>query len=97
MKLYDKVKNILTLHPETRDSDKKLTWKIWEIQGVADFEGINYLSFLKATSGDSITRAARMIKQKHPELRGTLKVLAVKQKKQEEKGTFVFREQINFL
>ena len=92
--LYTKVKHLLMEFPELRDSDRKLVWKIWGDEGSFDgyYRTVNFRGFMKATGYDTISRARRMVQNKCPELRGTLKVRIAKRIKQDSKGTFIFRE-----
>jgi len=98
-KTYDKIKNILENYPDTRNSDKKLIWKFWEIEGSLDFgdaygEFIKECEFLKATSPESIRRARQKIQQLHPELGPTSDQVRKRRGiKAGTKGTFIFREE----
>jgi len=80
-KLYDKVQILLEMKSDLRDSDRKLVWEIWESQGMVLGDVITYDNFMRASKADSITRASRMIKQLHPELKGTKNVILVKEKR----------------
>lgn len=96
-KLYDQVKFLLECYPETRNSDKQLVWKFYEFNGFVSSDGAIYKQdFLAMNSPDSVSRAARMIKHLHPELKGEKKIVELKEKKQLEKGTHIFREQLSF-
>lgn len=96
-RLYDQVKILLECYPEVRNSDKQLVWKFYEFNGLISSDGAIYKQdFLAVNSPDSISRASRMIKHLHPELKGDKKVVELKEKKQLEKGTHIFREQLSF-
>jgi len=99
MKLYDLVKSLLTDHPELRDSDKKLIWRVWEeldLTGTTELsQAMYYANFLRAPSTESIRRCRQKIQEKHPELRGSKKVQEFRKAKQETKSTFVYRELAN--
>lgn len=94
MKLYDKVKEILESNPETRDSDNKLIWEVWRYLDLTNGDMIDKWDFMKAPASESITRARRKIQELHPHLRATKVVQEARKEKQEEKGTFIFREQL---
>ena len=105
MKTYDKVFLMLKDDPKTRNSDKYLIWKYWVEEGKATvdrYEGNTYLpgiiyhtDFMSATSPESIRRARQKIQETHPELRPTNpKVLARRFKKEQTKGTFIYRENV---
>lgn len=97
MKTYDKVKKILTDHPACRDSDKKLIFNYWIMEGtLTKHSGDVYYTypnrFISGTSAESITRARRKVQELHPELQATLGVRKNRKKKEEQKGTFIFRD-----
>jgi len=93
MKTYDKVKTILENYPETRNSDKRLIWKFWEIEGATNGNVIFFASFLKATSHESIRRARQLIQAKYPELQPTSELVRKQRRiKEATKSTFVYRE-----
>ena len=95
-KLYDDVRLILEEKPETRDNDKALVWEFYSRHNLLDQYGrLTFGMFISTNSPDSITRASRMVKHKHPELKGTKEIIVFKKKKEEEKGTFIFREQLS--
>jgi len=109
MKLYDKVKTILENYPETRNSDKKLIWRIWKELGliygvtythddgiVYGRESIQYDNFMKAPSTESVRRCRQKIQSLHPELEPTSEVIRKRRRiKANTKGTFIFREDTN--
>lgn len=97
MKLYDKVKDLLVKYPQLRDSDKRLIWAIWTVSNKTSFGSITKDSFYSANSSESITRARRKVQELNPELRPTKLVQETRHKKQQDKGTFIFREQTNLL
>lgn len=72
-KLEDKVAVMLKAKPQTRDSDKILTYQIWH-----DFYGINswdpiydVMTNDRLPSQESIGRIRRKLQELNPELRGT--------------------------
>lgn len=77
--LRDTVKQLLEEYPKYRDSDKKLCCRIWQMElaprrnvktlTTFDFFDI-YCNQSILSSGESITRATRMIKEEFPELEG---------------------------
>ena len=97
MKLYDKIKKLLIEYPELRNSDKKLLWCVWNMSGFVIENNISRENFYRANSAESITRARRKVQELHPELGGNREVRIAREKKQLEKGTFIFREQQKFI
>lgn len=93
-KLYDVVKDLLTANKELRDNDKKLMWAVWRIEGVILNDTITLVGFLKATSPESIRRTRQKIQEKFPTLDASPQVKVERQKIEEEKGTFVYREKV---
>lgn len=96
MKLYDLVKELLEESVIYRNSDKKLIWKVWRINGAVN-EGSDILTFdkfMSATSPESIRRCRQKIQETFPELRASTEVDDERQLKAEEKGTFIYREPI---
>lgn len=81
MKLFDRVYKLLKDHQELRDDDKKLTWSVWALEGLA-WNMMTKEAYLKATSAESITRARRKVQEEYPLLRGKTyqdrQILAVK-------------------
>lgn len=93
MKLYDKVKDLLTKYPALRDSDKKLTWSVWMRElNMNNNDSLTYDKYLQATSFETISRCRRKIQERHPELRGSDWVNRAKKSKQATKGTFIYQE-----
>ena len=92
--------------PETRGSDRLLIWEVYKYIGIVkevEFfgtqEGILKQNFLSAKipPTESITRARRKLQEKHPELQTESKeVLNQRRKKADTKGTFVFRENVDW-
>lgn len=95
-KLYDSIKILLKEYPYLRDSDKKLQWKVWQIQGYISHDTLSYGNFMNAKliSTETIRRTRQKIQEKCPELRGSLKVQALRDRKRKTKGTFIYREPI---
>jgi hypothetical protein len=98
--VYDVVKRILENNPTARDSDKLLCWLVWKEKGLLNVglfggETINDDRFLRyATSPESITRARRKVQELHRSLRPSEKASPWRKRKQDSKGTFIFREPI---
>lgn len=94
MKIYDKVKLLLTQYPETKDSDKKLFWRMCFDMGLV-FDGkISYVNFLSAPSTESVRRCRQKIQELHPELRGSETVQKAREEKRKSKSTFIYRETV---
>jgi hypothetical protein len=105
MKTYDRVLQILNNNEKARNSDKHLIWEFWVEEGLASNEHevigegiyeegyIDQVSFIRATSPESIRRCRQKIQETHPELRPTSEVAIQRRKKQASKGTFIYREQ----
>ncbi len=94
MKTYDRVLELLERDEECRNSDRWLIWQFWRWEDllIGD-EYIPLQTFLNATTPESITRARRKVQELHPELRSTKENVAKgRAKKQDTKGTFIFRE-----
>jgi len=91
-KTYDLVKEILVDFPDCRNSDKRLLWEFWKRCGLTFGETIGYSDFMRATSSESVTRARRKVQEHFPELGSNKAVQKEKDKKEDQKGTFVYRE-----
>lgn len=101
MKTYDLIKLILTEKPETRSNDKKLMLEVWSRQNVIyrsnqQFAINTQLFITKAAPAESITRARRKIQELHKHLRAVASVEEKRREKQNQKGTFVYREETLF-
>lgn len=94
MKLYDTVLELLINHPELRDSDKKLIWRVWEIEAGKRLALISLEYYMGLTTPESITRCRRKIQELRPALQGSEFVTNARREKAEEKGTFIFRERL---
>jgi len=82
MNTYNRVKQILKIYPECRDSDKKLLWRYWQNEFYSSKPNILfYNDFLKCTSAESITRARRAIQKHHPELQASEPIKKARSKK----------------
>lgn len=93
MRTYDLIKKLLSDFPETRNSDKILIWKVWEVTGHAYGDHISKGGFFNAISTESIRRARQKVQELHRELRPTSsEVVRKRRMKEETKGTFVYRE-----
>ncbi len=97
MKTYDLVKEILTLVPDARNSDKVLIWEVWRrqhrVQGIVQ-EFIKQSDFYKAASIESIVRARRKVQQLVPSLRASTPVEKRRRVLAANKGTHIFRENV---
>lgn len=100
MKLYDKIKQLLTDYPEYRNSDKKLMWKMWQEETLSfgfdrgNYESISKRDFMYATPPETIRRTRQQIVAKYPELQSDKKILLEKKKIEAQRGTHVFREEV---
>lgn len=97
MKVYNTVKRLLIEQPELRDSDKALAWEVWKKQGViftapSGAQIMTFDSFKKAKSTETIRRTRQKIQETIPALRASQPVQEQKNNKQNQKGTFIFRE-----
>ena len=73
--LYEEIKVILEEEPKTRDSDFELIWRLYERRnGGGETWGITKEDFFNLPNIESITRAARKIREHHEELRGSTAV-----------------------
>lgn len=96
MKIYDLVHNLLLEREELRSSDKKLIWSVYDKIGLIEDDSIRFVDFMDyAPSPESITRARRKIQELHTELQGNEEVEKARYDKEKQKGTFVFREEVN--
>lgn len=101
-KTYDLVKTLLEDNPELRDSDKKLIWAVWEDLnltekeefGIMNNDTIRFDSFMDAPSTETIRRCRQSIQEHNPELRGSKWVQKARAEKAEQKGSFVYREEV---
>lgn len=91
MKLYDRVKRLLEQEPKNRDSDKRLIWRVWQLEGRAIDRTITWDSFKLATSTESIRRCRQKIQELHPYLRCTEETEKRRKEIEKERGTFIFR------
>lgn len=83
---------LLAEKPRNRDSDKRLMWRVWQLEGKAIGHSITWESFREARSTESIRRCRQKIQELNPKLQSDKKVQDAKQEKQETKGTFIYRE-----
>jgi len=93
--IYELVKDILTKYPATRDSDKKLIWSVHIKEGKVVGGRMSMEDFLNSTSEESITRARRKVQEECPELASSPIVAEMRKEKEEDKGTFVYREKVD--
>ena len=93
-KLYDKVKTLLQMYPEFRDSDEKLAWDIWKRKFLVRDGFISEFNFITAKpSMKSIGRARRKVQENHPELKSSERVQKFKDIKESKKGFFPYHEE----
>lgn len=97
MRLQTLVTRILMEKPETRDSDKKLAWEVWESLGFVVDGSLHYTKFMDkdCPSHDSITRCRRKIQEETPTLQATEPVRKARSLKAQEKGKSVFVETVS--
>ena len=94
-KLYDLIKSLLEANPLYRNSGRDLIWRIWESEGSAKGQWISKDKFLHAKNPESIRRARQKVQENNPHL-NAIGVVAIRRKQKEaEKGTFVYRENVN--
>lgn len=102
MKIYDLVKDVLTKNPQARSKDKELLRAVYDKLGLINviethkgYEPIITVENLfRAPAEESITRARRKVQELHPELAATKAVKEKREKKEADKGTFIFREKV---
>ena len=92
--IYDLVKNILETDSSSRNSDKRLVWSVCYRLGLTDSGTITYDNFMKAPTFESITRARRKVVELHPELAGDREVEIGRTRKQNTKGNFIFKNEL---
>lgn len=95
MKLYDTVYDLLKKYPALRNSDKLLIWNVWGFSNKLNMGYITRDNFMRAISPESITRCRRKIQELYPELCSSKSVQIEKDAKKKQKGTFIFREELN--
>lgn len=95
MTLFDLVKELLTIKPVLRDSDKKLIWSVWIKEGKVKNGKIDVNDYLSASPEESITRARRKVQEMYPELQASPIIQEARKEKEEDRGTFIYREQVN--
>lgn len=107
MKIYDLVKRLLEIDKNCRNNDKYLMLQVWTNQSL-NIKLINNVFIwdvydkhlnprwfvLTAVTPESITRARRKVQELHPDLGPTEEVAGMRQAKEEEKGTHIFREEV---
>jgi len=101
-KVYDLVKKILLRDEQARNSDKELIWQVYkqigvvkEVEWFGNREAIIKENFLSGDlpSFETIRRTRQKIQE--TELKATDKgVIEARKQKQDQKGTFIYREQI---
>lgn len=93
MKLYDLIKKLLEEDEKMRDDDRLLMWEVWKLEGKSMYY-ITMENFMTATSTETIRRTRQKVQQDNPRLRASKGVQSLRDEKQAEKGTFVYREEI---
>lgn len=83
MKTYDLIKQILTDHPETRDSDMKLIWKVWEHDLGHELYEIPYELFTQLRSTETIRRTRQKVQQHNEQLKPSEKVKEFRQERED--------------
>lgn len=98
MKLYDKIKSLLTHNPLLRDSDKRLQWSVWQMQGYVSNNVLTYDSFMtgKLINPETIRRTRQMVQADNKNLQSSEGIQVLRNKRRKSKGTYVFREQLNY-
>jgi hypothetical protein len=66
MKLLNKVKRVMEIYPQSRDSDRDLLLRIWHIEGL-ELSERQRQKFMQVSSAESITRARRKIQEEELE------------------------------
>lgn len=96
MKLYDLVKKLMVESSLYRNSDRHLMWKVWRLEGaVGEYNNTLTLEgFLKGSPPESIRRCRQKIQEHFPELRSAKKVQQMKDEIEAQKGTHVYREEV---
>jgi hypothetical protein len=94
MKLYDVVLKLLIDYPKLRDSDRLLIWNVWGVLGYLHEGKISRSSFMLGPHTESIRRVRQKIQEKYPDLGSSDSVQSAKDEKEDEKGTFVYREKV---
>ena len=95
MKIYDLIKITLEDYPETRNSDKKLIWRVWCKLGYIDTGYALYEEdFMRSPSTETIRRCRQKIQELNPELQATRRVRAERKHIENQKGTFIFRKTV---
>ena len=96
MKLYDKIRSMLTVNSELRNSDRKLIWDVMLFEGIILKYGQSFVidkrKFMNGVSFESITRARRKIQENHPELQASEEVQKHRKEIENQKGTHIYRE-----
>lgn len=97
MKLYDKVRWLLEVSQDCRNSDKEVIWRIWEDEYSVKTTGggqrfLTKELYMRATNSETIRRTRQKVQEDHPELQSDKKVLESKKKKESTKGIFVYHE-----
>lgn len=95
MRLYELIKKLLEEKEDRRNSDKKLMWAVWHKLGYATLS-MSFTDFINPNcpTPESITRARRKIQEEYPELQATDEVERERRKKEEQKGTHVYRGEV---
>lgn len=92
MKLYNTIRSLLRQNPELRDSDRKLIWLVWEMEGSVRNGVMTQSGFLDSKSTETIRRTRQKVQESHQELQSSPTVKKFKDNIQRQKGTHVYRE-----
>jgi hypothetical protein len=94
MRSYNLIKKLLQENPELRNDDKLLQWKVWEIEGSVKNDCMYYSDFKNASNPETLRRTRQKIQELFPELGPTETIKNLRRKRQEQKGTFIYRDNI---
>lgn len=104
MKTYDLVKKVLENNEQARNSDRECIWQVYkkigaikDVEWFGDREAITKETFLssKLPSFETIRRSRQKIQELNPELQATSGFVRQKRRqKANQKGTFIFREEL---
>lgn len=93
MKIYNQVKLFLQQNDQCRNSDKHLYWKFIE-RAVPPWKQLDYEIWMKLPEYETVRRTRQKIQEENENLGPTSdKVRSARKKKQDTKGTFIYREE----
>lgn len=99
MKLYDKVRKLLTDNPKLRDSDRELIWEVWKGESKVKMfddkmfgrrECITKEWFMLSENTETIRRTRQKVQEDHPELGASKNVMRLRDEKQKMGQYFVY-------